>query len=303
MTSNVGGLDRKGIALALLASLIWGGNTIAVKASLSDLPPFRLAWVRFIVGGLTLLVWAWLTKTSFKVRREERPILFLVGVIFIAQISLLHIGTNLTTAGQTGVLLNVYPVHVILLSHFFIPGDRLTGRKLLAVLLAYAGAVLVFAPQVGGGEGSLTGDLLVSLSAVLLGIRTICLALAVQRINQITILLGQCVMGVPAFFLMDVLLDRNIPTGYTGRMALTVLYQGILVSGFNFMLNLWLLRRYQPSSVAPFYLTTPLFGVVLSWWLLGEPVTGYLVAGAILVAAGIGLAALPTLGDRAARSR
>ena len=292
MTADPRRLDLNGIALTLLASLIWGGNTIAVKASLQDLPPFRLAWLRFIVAGLTILVWAWLTKASLRVRREEQGILFVIGVIFVVQIGLFHIGINLTTAGHTGVLLNVYPMHLILLSHFFVPGDRLTGRKLLAVLSAYAGVVLVFIPQFRGGAGSLRGDLIVSGSAILLGIRTILLTRAVQRVSQIKVLLDQVVMGIPVFFLLDLMLEQHIPTGYTPRMALAVLYQGVLVSGFNFMINLWLLKHYRPSTLAPFFLTTPLFSVLLSWWILDEPLTAYLLAGAFLVAVGIGLATL-----------
>jgi len=269
--------------------------------SLTDLPPFRLAWVRFIIGGLTILAWAWLTKAPLPIRREDRPILLLIGAIFTTQISLLHIGTNLTTAGHTSVLLNAYPLHVIFLSHFLVPGDRLTPRKLLAVLSAYAGVVLVFLPRFPGGEGSPAGDLIVSASAVLLGIRTILLTLAVRRVTQIQILLGQAVMGVPAFLLLDLLFEGHIPTGYTQRMAAAVLYQAVVVSGFNFMLNLWLLKHYQPSALAPFFLTTPLFGVVFSAWILGEPLTVYLLAGATLVAAGIGFATLPA--RRAARRR
>jgi drug/metabolite transporter (DMT)-like permease len=84
-----------------------------------------------------------------------------------------------------------------------------------------------------------------------------------------------------------------VASQYTLRLAWALVYQGVLVSGFNFVVNLWLLKHYRPSTLAPFLLTTPLFGIFLTWWVLGEPLTVFLLAGAVLVAGGIGLALLP----------
>jgi drug/metabolite transporter (DMT)-like permease len=69
-----------------------------------------------------------------------------------------------------------------------------------------------------------------------------------------------------------------------------LLYQGVVVAGFNFILNLHLLRTYKPSGLASCYLATPIFGVLLSWWILGESVGGPLLLSAALVIGGIALA-------------
>ena len=287
-------LDARAVTLALLTALIWGGNTVAIKISLLDVPPFRLIWLRFLVGGLSILIWAWISKASMKISREERSLVFLLGLLLSVQIGLFLWGTNLTTAGHAVVLGNIYPVHVMLLAHVFVPGDRMTVRKLIAVLLGYAGVVLVFAPQLLGHTGLLIGDIAVSAAAALIAVRTIALNRAVQRIEPVMLLLAQALVGTTMFALIDLLVDRQLPTHLTARLALAVAYQGVLISGFNFSINLWLLKRYSPSAISMFYLSTPLFGVFSSWLILGEPLTGYLVAGASLVAAGIGLASFST---------
>ena len=68
-----------------------------------------------------------------------------------------------------------------------------------------------------------------------------------------------------------------------------ILYQGLVVAGFNFIASLWLLKHYRPSALAGFFLTTPIFGVLLSAALVGEPLTRTLLLSSLLVAAGIGL--------------
>ena len=48
-------VDLRGALLALLLSLFWGGNPVAIKLGLEDAPPLRLAWMRFVVGGYRAL--------------------------------------------------------------------------------------------------------------------------------------------------------------------------------------------------------------------------------------------------------
>ena len=47
-------IDLRGAALALLISLFWGANTVALKLGLVDAPPLRLAWLRLLLGGVVI---------------------------------------------------------------------------------------------------------------------------------------------------------------------------------------------------------------------------------------------------------
>ena len=55
-------------------SLFWGGNTVAITLGLLDAPPLRLVWMRFLLGGLVIARWGWLTgrATPFTIARTER---------------------------------------------------------------------------------------------------------------------------------------------------------------------------------------------------------------------------------------
>ena len=50
-------IDARGAALALLLSILWGANPVAIKVGLEDAPPIRLAWMRFLGGGAVIVVW------------------------------------------------------------------------------------------------------------------------------------------------------------------------------------------------------------------------------------------------------
>jgi drug/metabolite transporter (DMT)-like permease len=283
-------IDARGAALALLLSILWGANPVAIKLGLEDAPPIRLAWMRFLVGGFVIIAWGWTTGRlrDVRVRRDEWRPLLVLGALFTAQIGSMNIGTALTSAAHAAILLNLYAVHTVVLAHFLIPGDRLTARRLAGVLVAYAGSVMLFARQVCTGSPTLLGDLVMLASGVILGERTVYLARAVHRLDAVKLLLSQAVVGTTVFLVVSAVFETE-PTWWTWRLAGSLAYQGVVVAGFNFVANLWLLGRYRPSALATFFLTQPIFGVVAAAIVAGERLTLDLFVASAAVAVGIGL--------------
>lgn len=284
-------LDLRGTVLALILAAIWSANPLAVKIGLADAPPFRLAWMRFLLGGLAILAYAWWTRHRgiFDVRRGEWRVLWSLGLLFAVQIGLMNVGIARTTATHAAVLVNSYAVHTVVLAHFFIPGDRLTVAKLGGIAVAYLGIVLLFARDFSFQNGTLVGDLIVSASALLLGERIVYMARAVQRLDPIKMLVFQAAIGSACFFLVSTWWEAGEPTRYTAPLAASLLYQGVVVAGFNFVMNMRLLQIYRPSALATCALTTPIFGVLVSAAITGEALTPMLLLSALMVAAGIGL--------------
>jgi drug/metabolite transporter (DMT)-like permease len=271
-------------------SLFWGANTVAIKIGLLDAPPLRLAWLRFLVGGLVILVWAWSTGRliGFRIAASEWRPLAVLGLLFTLQIGTMNVGTSLTSAAHGSIVLNLYAVHTVVLAHFLIPGDRLSARRAAGVLLAYAGIVVLFAGGAGSREASLPGDAIVFVSAFLLAERTVYLARAVQRLDPVKLLLSQAAIGCAIFVVVSALTEPA-PTRWTLRLGAAIAYQGALIAGFCFIANLWLLKRYRPGGLAAFFLTQPIFGVVAAALVTGDRLTPALVTACAAVAVGIGL--------------
>jgi drug/metabolite transporter (DMT)-like permease len=283
-------LDAPGAALALLVGLFWGGNIVAIKIGLLDAPPLRLAWLRFLVGGGVIALWAWATGrlAGFRIERHEWRPLLVLGALFTAQIGTMNVGTWLTNAAHASILLNLHAVHTVVLAHFLIPGDRLSVRRVAGILLAYAGILVLFTGGASDRTASLLGDIIMFVSAAILAERTVYLAGAVQRFDPVKLLLSQAVTGIAVFVALSQMFEPA-PTRWTWRLAGALLYQGALVAGFCFVVNLWLLKRYRPSALATFSLTQPIFGVIAATLVAGDPLTAGLLVACAGVAAGIAL--------------
>ncbi len=294
-------LDLRAAVLSLVLSALWGANPVAIKIGLVDAPPIRLAWLRFVVGGLVTALWALATgqAAAFRVRRHEWRPLLVVGVLFTLQIGSMNVGVQYTTASHAVVLVNSFAIHTVVLAHFMIPGDRMTARKALGTVIAYAGIIALFAPQWGQGSSTLLGDVIIGLGAILLAERTVYMAKAVQWLDPVKLLMAQAIIGTPVFVVLSAVTEASIATRWTPSLAAVVAFQGGVIAGFNFIVNLWLLKYYRPSALAAFSLTAPLFGVLAAALIAGDPITPELVIASVLVAVGIGL----TSWERAGRAR
>ena len=286
-------LDVTGAALALLLATLWGANPVAIKLGLADMPPLRLALMRFLLSTVVILAYAMLTGRYdvLAIRAGEAKPIWSLGILFVIQIALMNYGLERTTAAHGVIVLNSYAVHTVVFAHFLIPGDRLTPAKLAGVLIAYGGVIILFARSFSTSSSTLAGDLIVALSAVLLGERVVYIAKAVQRLDPVRLMLYQSLIGSVGFFLIGLAMEADRPTRWTSGLILSIVFQGALIGGFNFLLNAKLLQIYRPSALATVALTTPIWGVLVAAAIGREGLAPELLLSTPLVLAGIALTA------------
>jgi drug/metabolite transporter (DMT)-like permease len=279
-------LPPAGILQLLLLTAAWGGNAPALRYSLLYLPPNGSAALRFILGMAVVVLIARWQGVSLRAPREVLRPLFGISVLFAAQIALLNYGYALTAASRQALLINSYPLYVPLFAHFFLAGDRLTLNKVAGTVLAFIGVLFVFGEQFGKEGGTLVGDGLVLASAVLLAARVVYTSALVRGVHPYVLLFWQSLFALPAFIVASVVLERQ---GYvwTPAVALSILYQGVVVAGLCFVGWTMMLQKYSASRLSVGFFLTPLFGALASYLVLGEPVTAGLAAGGAAVLCGL----------------
>ncbi|MFH1567676.1 MAG: DMT family transporter [Gemmatimonadota bacterium] len=275
-------------ALALLASFLWGGNQIGIKAGLAGVPPIAMAGLRFGIGLAIVALAARLSGVSVRMQPGAWRGHLGLGVLFVVQIIALNAGTAHTNASRSTVLVTTYPFFTAFFAHLFIPGDRLDVPKVAGLGLAFAGVVLMFAGELGaGGASTALGDGIVLLSGMLLGLRQVVLKRLVHGLHPYQVLFWQALMGVPAFAALSWWLEGDATWAWSAGVAAGVLYQGVVVAGLCFILWVSLLSRHSASRLGVFSFSTPVVGVLLSALIMGDPLTPALLGAVGLVAAGI----------------
>ena len=275
------------IALSLLLAFLWGGNSPSIKVGLQDFRPMALAFFRFVIGLVVVGGWSLFRRVSLGLQRGELSRLMLLTLIFILQIICLNTGTQLTTASRSTIFINVYPFFTALFAHFWIPGERLSVLKTLGIIVAFSGVFITVAPNLGEGETSILGDVLVLVSGCFLGLRVVVTKLLVQAIHPYRLLVWYLSLSLPCYAVLSLLLEYGAPMQLTLASAAALLYQGGVIAGFCFLAWTAVLERYSASKLVVLFFATPLSGVLFSHLVLGDELTLSLLIGAILVAGGI----------------
>lgn len=275
------------IALSLLLAFLWGGNSPSIKVALSDLPPMALAFLRFILGLIVVGGWSLYRRIPLGLNRGELSRLILLTAIFILQIITLNVGTKYTSASRSTIFINVYPFFTALFAHLWIPGDRLTLSKSLGITVAFVGVFVTVAPELKNGQTSVIGDLLVLVSGCFLGLRVVVTKLLVQSIHPYRLLVWYLSLSLPCYALLSFFFERGETLHITTSGVIALLYQGGVIAGFCFLVWTSILEKYSASKLVVLFFATPLSGVLISHLILDDVLTFSLLAGAMLVAAGI----------------
>ncbi|MGZ8779329.1 MAG: DMT family transporter [Thermoanaerobaculia bacterium] len=273
--------------LASLAIVFWGVSFVATKAALAEIGPVTLIFLRFAIAAVVLLA-----VVRELPPRHAWPSLALMGFVgvFIHQM-LQSYALTMTSATSTGWLIGVTPIWSALLAAFVLR-ERFGFWKIVGLTGGFAGALLVvtkgdFSASVFG-RPSTTGDLLILISTVnwavysILGHGTI-RTLGPRRATSGAMLFGTALLA-PGFAVQKGW--RQIPNlTLTGWSAL--LFLAICCSALGYLFWYGALERIEVSRVAALLYAEPLVTVTAAALLLGERVSGVVVAGGVLVLASV----------------
>jgi drug/metabolite transporter (DMT)-like permease len=276
---------------ALVAGLIialWGTNPTVLKIVLRGFPPLGSAGVRFAIAALGVWAWCAITRVKSLPQRGEGHWLVINSALFIAQIATFTLGVFWGTAGHSIVILHIYPFLVVALAHFLLPGERATLGRVAGLMAAFSGIIVLFAGEFSHWQSAhLLGDGIQLLSAIVLAFQIVFLKHALARIEPSRVVLWQMVAAAVVFLAYGFAVEHL--AGYHPGTAswVAMLYQGLVIGTFCFVIWLGQIRRYAASVIAIFGFIAPLVGVVMSALVLHEPLTPILLISCSLVALGI----------------
>jgi drug/metabolite transporter (DMT)-like permease len=294
-------LGLGGGLFVLLLALLWGGTAVTARDAVDLVPPLAVGAIRFGLAAVFMLGWCRWEGVSIGLRRDQFWPSLMMGVLLFLQIATFNWGVAWSNASHASLLVNTYIFWVAGWEHFVSQAMRLNRRQGLGLVIAAVGASLllmeapaaapsrVTQPAVNGPRDAVTlaGDLMLALSAVILAIKVLYTKHAVRLVPSGTLILWHDVIGTAIFIVLSAGIETWPTTGWTPRIVLSLLYNGLVVSGFCFAGHAWMLRRHSAASVSVFSFATPVFGILLAVLLRGDLLSGWLLVSGILVAIGI----------------
>jgi len=253
-------------------------------------PPIWYACFRYGIAALCLfaLVAAW-QGAAFP-PRADWPLVAVSGVFQMAAYSALTaFALTILPPGRASVLAFSTPIWVVPLAARWLH-ERMSPAALLGMGLGLVGALAIAAPALhpDGGRQALAYAMLLG-AAVSWAISIV--AVRGYRFTSTTLALAPWQALVAACLLLPVaLVAEGVPgpVGVSGAASLA--FVGPVATAFAYWAVVEVGRHFRAGTLSMALLATPPIGILLSAVTLGETVGPSLVAGAVLIAAGIWLA-------------
>jgi len=274
---------------ALFAVTVWGGSFVATKIALGPadarmFTPFGLVALRFLMGGLVLLLVLCVRKTPLLPERADRGRVALLGLILATHIGVQTYGLSFTYATHAAWIVCFQSVTIALAAQFFLR-QKLRAIGWLGVALSMAG---IFGVTRSGASTQTAdigfGDLLQLCGCVtwpaytLLGARPVKSSGAL-RVTTWTTLVAGSLMLVLAFV-----------SGFGARPGapelVALVYLGLFSSAAAFLAWYHAQAVYGSQRTGGTLYVEPFVTALLASF-LGEPLVVATVAGGIVVLLGV----------------
>ena len=284
--------DTRAMVLQVALCALWALGQIAIKSVSDQISPLFHAGIRSL--GATCVLLLWMNWRGIKVWQNDGTLGLgiLVGVLFGLEFLFLFQGFMLTTAARGTLMLYTSSFFVAIGSHFFIPNQRLSLRRVLGLVCAFLGVALAFSDKLllssSGMTDTIRGDALCLIAAVFWGATTVIIkASKLRSVEPERNILYQLAVSAVVLLLGAMLMTEKGITHSTPYLWGVLAFGIFIIASASYLAWFWLISNYDATTLHAFTFLTPLFGIFLSAMLLGEVITPALAAATVLVAAGI----------------
>ena len=277
-----------------ICTSIWGTTWFVIRGQLGIVPSIWSVTYRFLVAGVVMFAYAWITRQPIRLNGREQRFAMLFGAAqFTLNFNFVYRAEAHITSGLVAILFALLIVPNTLLARIFL-GVRATGRFYLGSAVAMAGIALLFINeyrQAGGGDN------------VMLGIAfTLCAVLSASTANVLQATPRAHRMPMASMLawgmLWGTLIDALWAWATTGPPVFDwgftyiggVLYLSIAASALAFMAYFKVIRLIGPGPAAYSSIITPIIAMAISTAFEHYRWTVIAAGGGVLALAGLAIA-------------
>jgi probable blue pigment (indigoidine) exporter len=272
----------------LFITATWGACFVFIAWGLRDAPVLWFGALRALIAGAALVTlglvqhrsqpsgaraWGWITLTG----------LVNVSLAFAAMFA----GVAGLATGTAAVLANAQPL-LILIPAWWLYGEVLSGRTVIALVVGFAGLVLVALPG-GGGTGAALS--LLAAAAVTAG------TLLSRRLSGMDVLAAtgwHLLVGGVALAVFAMLVEGAPVIAWTPRFLLSLAFLSLVGTAATTVAWFVEARRARLDALTAWLFLTPVVGMVLAVWLRGERPAGWSAVGLAATLAAMWVALRPS---------
>ncbi len=267
--------------LVLLAA-IWGGSYVFIRMIVPVFGAVGTMWLRILIGGLALLVYAAATRAELGLRQWWKQYLVIGLLNSVIPFTLISYAMKTLPAGYGAILNALSPVFAAIFAALLLQ-EKLTGLRIFGMILSLAGVAMILnlGPVPVNAETLIAAGMSI-LATISYGYISVYAKKHAKGAPNMGVATGALIL--PALLATPLAAPFTVWVEPSMSALLALAGLGIFCSGVAYVLYYGLVRDVGPTKAISVTFLIPLFGVLWGVLFLGERFTvGAAVGGAVVL--------------------
>ncbi len=286
-------MEKKNIhwyAVLILTCVIWGTQHPPLKIVSGHISPSLLNLLRFFIVGLVLL--PFILKNKTKIEKKDLIKISLLGFTGIFLHGILNVtGINLSTATNNAILINSYPLLLVLLAPILIK-ERIAKKDLIGITIGFIGVIVIIMNGAGLSEliksKFFFGNILILLSALCITFYSAYSKKYIKKYGGLEVTFYAVIAGTIAL-LSSSLITKDIFTisQIDFKSFMLILWIAIPTTALTWVVWFKCIDKIGLIKTSSFFLLIPISGIIASNLFLNEELTVFTIIGTLFILIGI----------------
>lgn len=267
--------------------LIWGTTYLAIRLGVETIPPFLLAGVRFVIGGLLIYAIARIfgaSKPSFRQWKFASLIGFLLvvggnGLVTWAEVTV--------PSGLTALLIGMVPLWIVLIEWIHPNGSKPSAAIIFGLLLGFGGVWQLISPSDTGmtSEIDKTGAFIIVIATISWALGSVYSKFVPQHESKFVgagmqMISGGFILLILSFFTNEF---NNFELAMVSMKSIWSLLYLITLGSFAFAVYIWLFTATSPSKIATYAYVNPVIALLLGNIIAGEYISSWTIGCSVVI--------------------
>lgn len=273
----------KDFILLITLAAIWGSAFFNIKISSADYTPMALAFGRIFFAALVMIIYCFIRGIHIEAFGENWHWYATIGLVnLVLPFFFISFGIVKVQSNMAAILMSTAPIFAAILSHLFIPDEKINFLKFLGILVGFLGIIFLFSDDLLINSSNIFYAFMVILGPAfytLGGLFSLRLKHVKNEVVTSSILVWAVMILLPIMFIFENPLDLKPSLGPT----ISLFYLGVVATAIAWLMRFYILQKNGLVFQSQVAYIIPIFGLIFGYIFLQEKITYKIIVALIAV--------------------
>jgi drug/metabolite transporter (DMT)-like permease len=282
--------DRTNWLIFLALGFMWGSSYLFIKLAVDDFGTFTLVALRLAVGAA--LLWVAVRLAHQKLPRERRiygHLVVMAIVNIVIPFVLITWAEQSVDSSIAAILTSAVPLFAIVIAPLFLHDEPIRVNGVAGLGIGFVGVIILTSNDLSVADADLTGEIALLGAALSYAVGAVYSRRNMRGIPPMIPAVFQVTFALIISGAIALVLERPWDARPDLEAVFSILWLGILGSGLAYLAVFRLFATWGATRTTLVAYLIPVWGIILGFLVLAEPIDGRLLVGTALVIGGMAL--------------